>query len=324
MACRGRGASICTAYAVREQAAAAATDCHVGCRDCQVGCHGSQRVPWGAPRLPWRRPRLPSRKVWHAACLCFSMSSRTPKSRHLLPRAVLLVPLLLSSLATAATATAAAAAAAAADNEDNSALEALARAEALKVLPAPNDRQRLQVGPLPPQVRLAHCEVPVKSAQAPGLQVPGRALIELRCDGHSPWHVYIPAKIVGTTPVVLAAHAIIAGTVLTAKDLTVEQHDLTALPQGYLDDPGIAVGMTAGRAIAGSAIITNQELIGMQAVQHGQTVTLVADAGGISVRMEGRALTDGLVNQRVKVLNLSSGKVVEGIARSAQVVEIIF
>ncbi len=53
-------------------------------------------------------------------------------------------------------------------------------------------------------------------------------------------------------------------------------------------------------------------------------VTWIADAGGISVRMAGRALTDGLVNQRVKVVNLSSGKVVEGIARSAQVVEIIF
>jgi flagella basal body P-ring formation protein FlgA len=43
----------------------------------------------------------------------------------------------------------------------------------------------------------------------------------------------------------------------------------------------------------------------------------------MSVRMAGKALSDGLVNQRVKVANLSSGKVVEGIARSEQVVEII-
>jgi flagella basal body P-ring formation protein FlgA len=34
-------------------------------------------------------------------------------------------------------------------------------------------------------------------------------------------------------------------------------------------------------------------------------------------------LSDGLMNQRVKVENLSSGKIVEGIARSEQVVEII-
>jgi flagella basal body P-ring formation protein FlgA len=59
-------------------------------------------------------------------------------------------------------------------------------------------------------------------------------------------------------------------------------------------------------------------------VQRGQTVTLIASGGGVSVRMAGRAMNDGLVNQRVRVENLSSGKIVEGIARSEQVVEIIF
>jgi len=65
-------------------------------------------------------------------------------------------------------------------------------------------------------------------------------------------------------------------------------------------------------------------LLGAQAVKRGQSVTLIADAGGITVRMAGRALNDGLVNERIKVQNLSSGKTVEGIARSAQVVEIVF
>jgi flagella basal body P-ring formation protein FlgA len=50
---------------------------------------------------------------------------------------------------------------------------------------------------------------------------------------------------------------------------------------------------------------------------------LLADLGGMSVRMAGRALSDGLMNQRVRVQNLSSGKIVEGIARSEQIVEII-
>jgi flagella basal body P-ring formation protein FlgA len=43
----------------------------------------------------------------------------------------------------------------------------------------------------------------------------------------------------------------------------------------------------------------------------------------MSVRMAGKALGDGLINQRVRVENLSSGKIVEGIARSPQVVEIV-
>jgi flagella basal body P-ring formation protein FlgA len=64
-------------------------------------------------------------------------------------------------------------------------------------------------------------------------------------------------------------------------------------------------------------------LVAAKAVQRGQSVTLVADVGGMSVRMAGKALSDGLINQRVRVQNTSSGKIVEGIARSEQVVEIV-
>jgi flagella basal body P-ring formation protein FlgA len=104
----------------------------------------------------------------------------------------------------------------------------------------------------------------------------------------------------------------------------VQQHDISELPPGFLDDPAIAVGLTASRPISGGAFLTNQQLVAAKAVQRGQSVTLVADSGGMSVRMAGRALSDGLINQRVRVQNLSSGKTVEGIARSEQVVEIVF
>jgi flagella basal body P-ring formation protein FlgA len=133
----------------------------------------------------------------------------------------------------------------------------------------------------------------------------------------------VQVRVIGTSTVAVAAHAIVMGSVLKAADLRVEQHDITELPLGFLDDPSIAVGLTASRPIPGGAFITNQLLVAAKAVQRGQSVTLVADAGGMSVRMAGKALSDGLVNQRVKVANLSSGKVVEGIARSEQVVEII-
>ena len=235
------------------------------------------------------------------------MLHRPPKCRRLL-----LVACLVARLAHAA------------DLQDISQLEKVAGAEAQRLLPPLTDKQRLVVGPVQPRLQLPRCEDTIRTARAPGIQVPGRVLIELRCDGHAPWHLYVPAKIVGTTSVVLAAHSLVVGTVLTAKDVTVEQRDIVGLPPGYLDDAGIALGLTAARAIAGGAILTNQQLLGAQAGQRGQMVTLLADAGGISVRMAGRALSDGLINQRIKVENLSSGKIVEGIARSPQVVEIVF
>ncbi len=210
------------------------------------------------------------------------------------------------------------------DWQDVVQLETLARAAAARELPPLTDKQRLEVGPLQPRLRLDRCAGLVTTRVAPGLKLPGRVLIELRCDSATSWHLYVPVRVVGTAAAVVAAHAIVNGTVLSSKDLAIEQFDVGSLPPGFLDDPAIAVGLTANRAIAGGAVLTNQELLGTRSVQRGQTVTLLAQVDGMSVRMAGRALSDALVNQRIKVENLSSGKVVEGIARSSEIVEIVF
>jgi flagella basal body P-ring formation protein FlgA len=57
-------------------------------------------------------------------------------------------------------------------------------------------------------------------------------------------------------------------------------------------------------------------------IQHGQEVTLVAAAGGIEVRATGRALADGASGSRVKVQNLSSMKVVEGVVEGPDLVRV--
>ena len=261
---------------------------------------------------------------WHAACLLTVM----PHEPSIYRRFLLMVALTASSAhAQLAPSTAAVPKMPAAQPpafQELAQLETLAKTAAVEALPPLTDTQRLVVGPLQPRLQLAVCNDKVESKRAPGVQMAGRVMIELRCNGNAPWHLYVPVKVVGTTAVVVAAHALVAGTVLTDKDLSVEQRDMVGLPPGYLNDPSIAIGLTAGRGISGGAIMTNQQLLGAQAVQRGQTVTLIANAGGISVRMAGRALSDGFINQRVRVENLSSGKIVEGIATSAQVVQINF
>jgi flagella basal body P-ring formation protein FlgA len=230
----------------------------------------------------------------------------------------------VSAPATAAPAAAAATLGPEVDLQDIPALESLAKSEAARRFPPLTDRQRFLIGPIESRLELARCREPVKAALASAHHMQDRATIELRCQNAKPWHLYVQVRIIGTSSVVVAAHAIVLGSVLKATDLRVEQHDISELPPGFLDDPAIAVGLTASRPISGGAFLTNQQLVASKAVQRGQAVTLVADVGGMSVRMAGKALTDGLINQRVRVQNVSSGKIVEGIARSEQVVEIIF
>ena len=207
--------------------------------------------------------------------------------------------------------------------QDSAQLEALAKSEAALQFPKLTERQRFLVGPIDTHLQQEQCSRPLRPVVASPQHMKDRVMIELRCQDPKPWHIYVPVRIVGTSPVAVTAHAIIAGTIIKAGDLKTEEHDISELPLGFLDDPSIAIGLTASRPIAGGAYLTNQHLVAAKAVQRGQSVTLIADAGGMSVRMAGRALSDGLMNQRVRVQNLSSGKIVEGIARSEQIVEII-
>jgi flagella basal body P-ring formation protein FlgA len=209
------------------------------------------------------------------------------------------------------------------DPQDTVQLEALARSEAALQFPQLTDRQRFVVGPIEAHLQQEKCSRPIRPLVASPQHMKDRVVIELRCQDPKPWHIYVPVRIVGTSAVAVAAHAIVAGTVIKDTDVKTEQHDISELPLGFLDDPSIAIGLTASRPIAGGAYLTNQQLAAAKAVQRGQSVTIIADAGGMSVRMAGRALSDGLMNQRVRVQNLSSGKIVEGIARSEQTVEII-
>jgi flagella basal body P-ring formation protein FlgA len=57
-------------------------------------------------------------------------------------------------------------------------------------------------------------------------------------------------------------------------------------------------------------------------VHRGQDITLVASSGTFEVRAAGRALADAAAGTRLRVQNLSSMKVVEGMVESSDVVRV--
>lgn len=60
-------------------------------------------------------------------------------------------------------------------------------------------------------------------------------------------------------------------------------------------------------------IINSKNLRPQKIIQRGELIMLVATAGQMEVRMSGTALSDGSLGQRVRVKNLSSKRVVEGV-----------
>jgi flagella basal body P-ring formation protein FlgA len=70
-------------------------------------------------------------------------------------------------------------------------------------------------------------------------------------------------------------------------------------------------------------MLTPQMLQADLAIRRGQTVTLAVNNSGVSIRMSGKALMDGALGQRIRVENTNSGRIVEGIVRSREHVEIL-
>jgi flagella basal body P-ring formation protein FlgA len=149
-----------------------------------------------------------------------------------------------------------------------------------------------------------------------------RLIVEVRCAAPNAWQLYVPVRIVGVQHALRSTRALLTGQVLRDADMEAIDLDIADLPSGALDGLALAVGQTVARPIARGSILSNRDLMAAPAVQKGQTVILLARNGAMDIKMAGRALGDALINQRVRASNMSSGRVVDGVAISRGVVEV--
>ena len=185
------------------------------------------------------------------------------------------------------------------------------------------DRTTAEAATLDPRHRLARCDRPLEAFLRPGARISARTVVGVRCKGSKPWKLYVPVDVVVTGDVLIAKRTLPRGHVLAATDFTVEQRNVSRLVSGYVSDPGSLVGQKLKNQLLAGRMLTPSMLEADAAVRRGQTVTIIASGGGIAVRMSGKALMDGALNQRIRVQNLNSGRVVEGIVRSREHVEVL-
>ena len=185
------------------------------------------------------------------------------------------------------------------------------------------NRTSAQAATLDPRHRLARCERPLEAFLRPGTKISARTVVGVRCSGSKPWKLYVPVDVVVTADVLIAKRTLPRGHVLTANDFEVEARDVSRLLSGYVGDPASLVGQKLKYQLIAGRVLTPSMLVADAAVRRGQMVTIIASGGGIAVRMSGKALMDGALNQRIRVQNLNSGRVVEGIVRSREHVEVL-
>ena len=184
-------------------------------------------------------------------------------------------------------------------------------------------RTTLHAGTLDARHRLPLCDQPLEGFMRRGAKISARTIVGVRCTGGKPWKVYVPVDVIVTAKVLAARHVLPRGHLVTEADLTIVERDVSRMISGYLSDPRALAGQRLKQQLLAGQVITPAMLAADQIVRRGQTVTLMAAGGGVNISMSGKALMDGALNQRIRVENRNSGRVVEGIVRSPEHVEVI-
>ena len=112
------------------------------------------------------------------------------------------------------------------------------------------------------------------------------------------------------------------GEAVTADAVTVVTRELDSLPSGYFRSPAEVEGRIAQRTLGAGEVLLPTTVRPPAVVHRGQSVTVVARSGGFAVKTAGIALADAGIAERVRVRNASTGRLVEGIVRSGDTVEV--
>jgi flagella basal body P-ring formation protein FlgA len=179
---------------------------------------------------------------------------------------------------------------------------------------------KLEATALDPRVRLAACPKLDTFANPPrGAQT--RVIARVTCASPA-WTLNIPVEIRRTHTVLVLRRAVGRGESIAAADVTAQTRELPGLASPFVSSPEHLAGRLTRRPLPEGTAVTADALNAALLIKRGQQVTLVAESSGFEVRAPGRAMADAGANQQVRVQNLNSLKIVEGVAETNAVVRV--
>ena len=176
-------------------------------------------------------------------------------------------------------------------------------------------------GAVDSRLRLPACTSPLDAFLPTGAQPAARTTVGVRCAAPY-WTVYVPVTIETNMRVLVLKQALARNAPVGSTDVEVQQRRVAGFPTTYVTDLTMLAGRHLRRAAPPGTALTVDLMAMDLLVKRGQRVTLLSSVGGIEVRAMGEAMGDATPDGRVRVQNLGSRKVVEGLAESADRVRV--
>ena len=188
-------------------------------------------------------------------------------------------------------------------------------------LPDGKAKHYVSAASLDSRLRLKQCDVPLEAFSNTS-DIGTRVTVGVRCTAAAPWTIYVPVTVEVEVPVLVLRRALARRARVMLTDVEPQVRRLPGSAANFITDIASLQGHRLKRALPAGTAITVDALTPDILVRRGQQVTLIAAVGGIEIRAKGNALTEGGVQDRVRVQNVTSLKVVEGVVESDSVVRV--
>jgi flagellar basal body P-ring formation protein FlgA len=173
-----------------------------------------------------------------------------------------------------------------------------------------------------PRLHLARCDAPLEVFEQGRPLSVGNNTLGVRCSGTSPWTVYLSARVSRSVPVLVTNRPLGLGHVITADDIALISQDQARLRQDTLSDPSQVIGQVVARPLNAGAPLTTHHIQQATVVKRGEQVTIRAGSRHFAVEAPGKALADGTPGSRIRVENLRSKRIVEGVVGPDRVIDV--
>ena len=172
-------------------------------------------------------------------------------------------------------------------------------------------RMEIEVSGVDPRLRLSNCSVPLELKTHSKSREGSRISVQVNCLDENKWSIYVPVSIEKYSNVLISKSHLRKGRTLTPNDIAWTERKLSTLPGGYFIQAKDVIGMFARRNIRNGTVIAPKHLRPPFTVHKGESVTIRAVIGGVEVKMNGKAMSDGSTGDIIKVTNRSSNRTVE-------------
>lgn len=183
---------------------------------------------------------------------------------------------------------------------------------------------QVRITSLNKQLRMPQCGNSLQVNMAPGTKLLGHSSLSVSCNVPNRWKIHVAAHIDGEVDTLIARYPIPRGTPIQAENLEFVQRRYSQLNHGYYNSAKLLNNMEAKRNIRAGQVLTPNLVKAQKLVLRGQHITIVAQNGGLNLRVKGKALMDGQQGQTIKVKNLNSKKLIYARVISAGIVKVNF